>query len=121
MTRRSRAGARGQKADEAEQQAKGKSLWPLYLIGGLIAAALVASMVLKDNARTGDVGLGGHCQATSDCRDKRDVCYRGEGRATCVRKCQSDPNDCMPGTKCESVGSAKGRRSLRVQKLCVPD
>lgn len=120
MTRRSRAGAKEQKADVAQAAAKGK-MWPLYVIGGLVAAAIVATMILKDNARTGDVGLGGRCEATRDCRDKRDICWREEGRGTCVRTCQADVNACMPGTKCKSVGRAKGRRSLRVQKLCLED
>jgi hypothetical protein len=120
MTRRSRASSKGQEEAQVKVAAKGK-MWPLYLIGGLIAAALVATMVLKENTRTGDVGLGGRCEATQDCRDKRDVCWREHGRGTCTRTCRSDANACMPGTKCQAVGTAKGRRSLRVQELCLED
>jgi hypothetical protein len=96
-------------------------MWPLYLIGGLIAAAIAASMVFGTGPRTGDVILGGQCNTTADCRDDRDVCHAVKGRSICVRSCYSDASVCLPGTKCASVTISKRRRQLRMLKLCLPE
>jgi hypothetical protein len=110
--------SRGKKSAPQQTTGTGKkktSLLPVYIIGGLLLAGVLASgMVAKikrENKRWGE-----QCTKSSECTDG--ICFpdrKGINRCTLI--CNSDKT-CPVGYKCVSQVHPK-RRSLGMISICV--
>ena len=115
-----RSRRRQEETEPGPEKRRAAGFWPLYLIGAIVIGLIVASMVFTERTRSGNVGLGGRCGTTDDCRDTKTTCYNNRGHSSCVQTCSRDET-CFSGTKCTTIATHKRRRRTRLQKLCLPE
>ena len=110
-------GEPGDKKGPAAQGAakkKGKDLWPIYAIGGLLLAGVIASgMVAK--LKRGDKGWGVQCATTIECAEG--ICFPGNDDINrCTPMCDKDQK-CPPRFRCVTKAHPR-RKSLGILSIC---
>lgn len=90
-------------------------MMPVYIIGGIILAGVLASGMIS-KFRRGDARWGEECDKSSDCAEG--ICFPDDrGTNRCTPLCGSEKT-CPIGYRCVSKVNPK-RKSLGMVSVCV--
>jgi len=104
---------------QAQSQQESKSKWsgmlPVYVIGGVILAGVLASGMISKFKR-GDKRWGEPCSKTSECAEG--ICFPDDrGTSRCSPLCGSEKK-CPIGYRCVSKVNPK-RKSIGMVSVCI--